>query len=254
MVGPLALQPLGQTGLSVSPIGLGTVKLGRIHGVKYPTPARIPDDDEARQLLDTARRLGINLLDTAPAYGTSEERLGGLLAGTREHWVLCTKVGETFDGTHSHFDFTPESCRQSVQTSLKRLRTDFLDIVLIHSDGHDLDILRLGTLQALQALQTEGKVRAVGLSHKTVAGAEAAVEQGADVIMATLNRDHTDELTVIRESAERGCGVLIKKALQSGHGRAEDLRWVAGQTGVHSIVVGTTDPGHLEENVRVLSS
>ena len=69
-------RPLGSTGLRVSPLGLGTVKLGRDQGVKYPNGFTIPDDAAARALLDQARALGINLIDTAPAYGVSEQRLG----------------------------------------------------------------------------------------------------------------------------------------------------------------------------------
>ena len=64
----------------------------------------------AKALLDRARALGINLLDTAPAYGTSEARLGKLLAGERADWILCTKVGESFDGRISTHDFSPEAC------------------------------------------------------------------------------------------------------------------------------------------------
>ena len=75
-------RPLGSTGLMVSPLGLGTGKLGRDQGVKYPSGFQIPDDDEARMLLKLARDLGINLIDTAPAYGRSEERLGPLLRGS----------------------------------------------------------------------------------------------------------------------------------------------------------------------------
>lgn len=65
-------RPLGKTGLRISPLGLGTVKLGRDQGVKYPNGFAIPDDDQARQLLTLARELGINLIDTAPAYGVGE--------------------------------------------------------------------------------------------------------------------------------------------------------------------------------------
>ncbi|WP_256659976.1 aldo/keto reductase, partial [Pseudomonas sp. LS-2] len=67
-------RPLGNLGIEVSPIGLGTVKLGRDQGVKYPNGFTIPDDNEAQMLLKQARDLGINLIDTAPAYGRSEER------------------------------------------------------------------------------------------------------------------------------------------------------------------------------------
>ncbi len=247
--------PLGNTGLNVAPLSLGTVKLGRDQGVKYPNPVKIPDDANARRLLDTARDLGINLLDTAPAYGNSEERLGQLLAGQRQHWLLCTKVGEDWVDNRSVYNFTPEHCRFSVARSLRRLQTDYVDLVLIHSDGQDLDILhKHGTLQALAELKAQGMVRLIGMSHKTVAGAEAAIDAGADVIMATLNRDHLDEVALIAAAAQRGVGVLIKKALASGHGRAQDLAWVAQHDGVHSIVVGTSSPEHLRQNAALLGA
>ena len=81
----LAHRPLGQTGLSTAVLALGTVKLGRTTGVKYPKSFDLPDDEAATALLHAARNLGINLLDTAPAYGTSEARLGKLLRGQRHH-------------------------------------------------------------------------------------------------------------------------------------------------------------------------
>lgn len=89
-------RPLGSTGILVSPLGLGTVKLGRDQGVKYPNGFQIPNDDEARMLLRQAQQLGINLIDTAPAYGRSEERLGPLLRDQRKDWVIVSKVGEEF--------------------------------------------------------------------------------------------------------------------------------------------------------------
>lgn len=246
--------PLGSTGMQVAGLALGTVKLGRNTGLKYPTAVQIPTDDEARQLLNAARALGINLIDTAPAYGSSETRLGSLLKREREHWLICTKVGEEFDGTNSHYDFTPEAVERSVLRSLKRLQTDTLDIVLIHSDGADETILReYGTLDALRDLKRRGIIRAIGMSHKSAAGARAALAEDVDVIMATLNRAYVEETTVIAQAAQRGCGVLIKKALNSGHGSGDDLTFVAQQAGVHSIVVGTTNPQHLAANAEAIA-
>ncbi len=133
---------LGKTDIRISRLGLGTVKLGRNQSVKYPESFELPSDVDTRQLLHCARDLGINLLDTAPAYGVSEERLGYLLRGERKEWVICTKAGEEFsrdyesDGS-SNFDFEATALRKSVERSLRRLRTDYLDLVLIHSDGND---------------------------------------------------------------------------------------------------------------------
>src|SRR5262249_27982799 len=132
---------LGATGLRVSLLGLGTVKFGRNEGLQYPVSAALPSTRDLVRLLAHAHDLGINLLDTGPAYGSSEERVGELIARHRDAWLISTKVGEAFDGRASHYDFTPEHTRASVLRSLRRLRTDRIDIVLVHSDGDDLAII-----------------------------------------------------------------------------------------------------------------
>jgi len=248
-------QRLGRTDIHVSRLGLGTVKLGRDQGVRYPRGFRIPDDREAARLLDVASGLGINLLDTAPAYGASEARLGALLAGQRARFVLSTKVGESFVNGSSSWDFSPEAVTASVERSLARLRTDHVDIVLIHSDGRDREIiLHLGTLQALALLKQRGLIRAIGISHKSADGAALAIDAGCDVIMATVHPDYRDELPQVARAAEVGCGVLVKKALASGHGAPESLTFAAAQPGVTSVVIGTIDPVHLAANARLIDT
>ena len=164
-------RPLGNTGLIVSPLGLGTVKLGRDQGVKYPNGFTIPDDAAARALLDQARALGINLIDTAPAYGVSEQRLGPLLRGQREDWVIVSKVGEEFENGQSRFDFSPAHTRLSVERSLQRLETDRIDLVLVHSDGNDVAILRdSGVYETLAELKRECQVRLVTDSQYVMQG------------------------------------------------------------------------------------
>ncbi len=106
---------LGQTGIDISPIGLGTVKFGRNQGVKYPQEFDIPDEDYLANLLDVAKSLGINMLDTAPSYGMSEERLGRLLSGQREDWVIVGKVGEEFENGKSSYHFTPDHFTRSLE-------------------------------------------------------------------------------------------------------------------------------------------
>ena len=244
----LPRRALGSTGIEVSAIGLGTVKLGRNSGLTL-APFAIPGTRAARALLDRARDLGVNLLDTAPAYGESEARLGELLDGTRDRWVLCTKAGESFDGRRSRHDFRPEALRESVEASLRRLRTDYLDIVLIHSDGRDVEILRRSdALETLDALKREGKVRASGFSHKTEAGGRLALSR-CDVLMSALSFTDRRQIDVVRHAGERGVGVLVKKALDSGRAAPESLGYVAGLAGVSSVVVGTVDPAHLEADI-----
>lgn len=252
----MVLRPLGKTGLLVSPLGLGTVKLGRSQGVKYPRPFEIPDDHAAGALLDTARSLGLNLLDTAPAYGRSEERLGALLGASRDEWVICTKAGEEFENGVSRHDFTPAAISASVEHSLRRLRTDRLDIVLLHSDGNDLEILeRSGALEALQRAKAAGKVRAFGASTKTPEGAILAATR-CDVVMLTLNPHTAADEPALEHAARCGAGVLVKKALDSGrlpHGSNVDavenaLRFVLTMPAVTSVIVGTINPEHLRAN------
>lgn len=250
----MELRALGRTGLRVSPLGLGTVKLGRNRAVKYPRPFELPTDDQARELLDTAAELGINLLDTAPAYGSAEERLGELIGDGRDRWVISTKVGEEFDDGKSRFDFSPEHALASIDRSLARLRTDRLDIVLVHSDGNDLAALAGGIMDAIARARSAGKTRAIGFSPKTVEGARAAME-ASDVLMLTLNDAEPEMLPVVREAHGAGVGVLIKKGLRSGRlpagapdPVAQSLRWLLAEPGVSSVVVGTINPDHLRHN------
>ena len=250
------MRALGDTGLQVSALGLGTVKLGRDQGLKYPRGFTLPDERSAAALLARARALGISLLDTAPAYGSSEQRLGRLLRGQREDWVICSKVGEEFEQGQSHFDFSPRHTRRSVQRSLRRLDTEVLDIVLVHSDGDDLRIIeQAGTLQALAELKREGLIRAFGMSTKTVAGGLSAAAC-CDVVMLTYNLVQREEAAVLDACAALGKGAFIKKALASGHLQRDSadpvqasMDLVFAHPGTTSAIVGTIDPAHLAANV-----
>lgn len=249
----MELRAFGETGIQVSPLGLGTVKLGRNQQVKYPDAYEIPDDDATVRLLSLAHELGINLLDTAPAYGNSEERLGQLLPGSRDDWVIVSKVGEFFKGGQSHFDFSYDTTIHTVEQSLLNLNTDYLDAVLIHSDGDDCRVLKEeGVLDALRILKERGLIRAHGMSTKTVDGGLLAVDE-TDIVMITCNPAYQDELPVLRAADSRRRGVLIKKALQSGHIEAEGveaaMKFIFAQPGVSSVMVGTITPDHLRNNV-----
>jgi aryl-alcohol dehydrogenase-like predicted oxidoreductase len=245
---------LGNTGFQVSPIGLGTVKFGRNQGVKYPAAFELPSDQAIIELLAEAKALGVNLLDTAPAYGSSEERLGKLLKGQRHDWILATKVGESFQDGNSWFDFSSDAIVQSVDRSLQRLRTDFLDIVLVHSNGDDLQIIREHEVfVTLDQLKKAGKLRAFGMSTKTVAGGLLTI-QHADVAMVTHHPQHTTEIEVIRAAHQQNKGILIKKALASGHmtqSPRECIEFALAEPGVTSVIVGTINAKHLRENAGV---
>jgi len=252
--------------IEVSCLGLGTVKFGRNEQVKYPTAFDLPGDREILELLELAEAEGINLLDTAPAYGTSEERLGGLLGSKRDRWVIVTKAGEEFVGGKSVFDFSEKAVTRSVERTLQRLQTDRVECVLLHSDGNDIDILEnSGAVAALEKLKREGKILSSGISTKTVPGGELAIRMGLDAVMITYNPWHTDEEPILDLAAESGsCSVFIKKAFGSGwFGKSDPsspatdpvfdaLQFIFQHPASTAVVTGTLNPKHLRENAEAI--
>lgn len=241
---------------AIARLGLGTVALGRSAGLKYARPVRVPSDDEAAALLRAAQEEGVTLIDTAPAYGFAEERLGVLLPriAPRSAWIISTKAGEEFDSASgaSRYDFAPAALRASVERSLRRLATDRLDVVLLHfsSAVDDAAVLKCGDAMAeLRALKKEGKAGRVGASIGTLAGAEAAIASGScDVLMMTLNLGERAFEPWIARAASGGIEVFIKKPLASGHAdAASSLRMVLGTPGVAAAIVGTTSVVHLRQ-------
>ena len=259
---------LGKTDIEISRLGLGTVKLGRNQSVKYPHAFDLPDDATARTLLNCARDLGINLLDTAPAYGQSEERLGYLLRGERKNWVICTKAGEEFNQDYdgegaSNFDFEPDSLRLSIERSLRRLRTDYLDIVLVHSDGNDSHLIHHHQVfHTLAKLKQEGWIRAFGMSVKTLDGGLTCAKE-ADVVMATFDPEKDDDRRLMETCNTHTTGVLLKKIFNSGHLLKpetssksvnaiieQQMKVIFAQNAVNSAIIGTLNSQHLRDNVQ----
>lgn len=244
-------------GKLVSALGLGTVKFGRNTGVKYPggDGFHLPDDATVSSLLDLSLDLGITLLDTAPAYGLAEERLGALLGPRRDKFFLMTKTGEEFDGVHSRHDFTAAHTRVSIDRSLQRLRTDYLDAVLVHANRDDLAVVtETDVLPVLRDLQQAGKIGLIGVSTYTVAGGLAALD-AADAVMVAYSPAYQDERAVIDAAAARGRAVFIKKALSSGHSvdPAADLRFVTGTPGVTTTIIGSLTPANIRANVAAVA-
>jgi aryl-alcohol dehydrogenase-like predicted oxidoreductase len=243
------LRPLGHTGLAVPPLGFGAFKIGRNQGIKYPTSYDLPDDAAVARLLNGVLDLGCTLIDTAPAYGLSEERIGRAIGHRRGEFVLSTKVGETFTDGASSYDFTRIGVERSLQRSLDRLKTDVLDIVFIHSNGDDLHILSdTDVVAVLHEWRDRGAIRAIGLSGKTVAGARAALSW-ADAIMVEYHLDDRSQAEVITEAAAQGVGVFVKKGLASGRlPPADAIRFVVETAGVTSLIVGGLSLDHFAVN------
>jgi aryl-alcohol dehydrogenase-like predicted oxidoreductase len=249
---------IANTDIDVSILGLGTVKLGRNTAVKYPTTFDIPDDKTALNLLNTAAECGINLLDTAPAYGNSEARLGELIKYTSHEWVISTKVGEEFDAAtgKSTYNFSPEHIQASIENSLRQLQRDYLDIVLIHSNGDDEKIIQhYGALDTLNRLKQKGLIRATGMSTKTIAGGILTAKY-ADIVMVAHSLTYQKDISVIEHAEQQHKSIFIKKAFDSGHNTLKSPEKNIRKTfdhiyknlGVSSIILGSINPEHIKNN------
>lgn len=247
---------LGDTGIKVSPIGLGTVKFGRNQDVKYPHKFELPTKEHLVDLLTLAKSLGINLIDTAPAYGLSEEKLGSLLKGQREDWIIVSKVGEEFVNGQSSYHFTSAHFEMSLKRSLNRLNTNYIDVLLIHADKNDVNILQNEALiEKLHDFKKRGLVRAIGASTRSVnAGIQCL--RVMDVVMAAYNPNYKDEEPVLDYAAKHNKGVILKKVLSSGHDTniQTAFKFSLNHPCSPSAIIGTINPKHLQENVGVVEN
>lgn len=193
-------RPLGSTGLHVAPLGLGGGPLGDLG---------ITDADAAR-VIDTALDAGVDLIDTAPSYGASEDRLGRCLRGRRDRVVLVTKGGYGVPGVP---DWSPAVIARGIDQALARLGTDYLDVFLLHSC--DRARLAAGDLLApLVAARAAGKVRAIGYAGDGDALAWAVRCPEFDVVECSVNLVDQRALDdAIPTAVAAGKGVLAKRGL-----------------------------------------
>jgi aryl-alcohol dehydrogenase-like predicted oxidoreductase len=145
---------LGRTGIKVSPYALGTLM--------FATQVGNPDPEDSIRIIHKALDAGINLIDTADAYGDSEEIVGRALKGRRDHVVLATKVGRPVGIDPNQQGASRRWIITAVENSLRRLQTDHIDLYQIHRPDPDTDIAE--TLSALTDLVRSGKIRAFGTS------------------------------------------------------------------------------------------
>jgi L-galactose dehydrogenase len=150
---------LGRTALRVSTLGFGGATLGEEYGALSPAAGRLA--------VEVALDLGINFFDVSPYYGRTlaETRLGEALEGKRQGVVLATKVGRYDRYMPDGFDFSAARVTRSLEESLRRLRTDFLDLCLVHDvEFAPREVILGETLPAMRRLQEQGKVRHIGIT------------------------------------------------------------------------------------------
>jgi aryl-alcohol dehydrogenase-like predicted oxidoreductase len=145
---------LGRSALKVSPLCLGTMMFGGA-----------TDEPTAKRIIDKARGQGINFLDTADLYngGASEEVVGRCIADQRHHWVVATKFGYNMSGKPNEGGQSRKWIFQDVENSLRRLGTDFIDILYFHRSDNEAPFEE--PLRAIKDLMTQGKVRYYGVSN-----------------------------------------------------------------------------------------
>lgn len=263
----------GKTGMQVSVLGFGGAEIGF-------SSASTEDVDK---LLGSALDAGLNVIDTAECYNVSEELIGKTVSHRRDDYYLFTKCGHAsgFDLP----DWDPKMLELSIDRSLKRLNTDYIDVIHLHSCSEEL--LRRGeVIEVLQRAKEQGKTRFIGYSgdHKA---AQYAVQSGLfDSLETSINIADQEaiELT-IPGAIERGMGVVVKRPIANAAWKTGEkpesayhhaywdrlqqlkydflqtdlqesvevaLRFTLSVPGVHTAIVGTANPGRWLENAKLL--
>ncbi|MDG0835021.1 aldo/keto reductase [Roseateles saccharophilus] len=263
------MNPLGHIGLRVSALGFGAMHIN---------DART-SEAEAGALLNHVLDVGINLVDTARGYGLSEERIGRHIAHRRQEFVLSTKVGYGVEGVP---DWTYDCIVQGVERALRLMRTDWLDIVHLHSCP--LPVLQQGeVVRALQDCRAAGKLRVAAYSGDN-AEIDFAISCGAfgslQTSISLCDQAHLQARAARADHA--GIGVIAKRPLAGAVWRFAErpgdfaegqywdrfhamglpaqgdwadtaLRFVAFHTGAASAIVGTARPENLRRNLDAVA-
>jgi aryl-alcohol dehydrogenase-like predicted oxidoreductase len=284
----ITTRTLGRTGADVTILSYGAMELrGQPRGPEIA-------DEEAGRLLNSVLDGGINLIDTSPDYGRSEELIGTYLGHRRDEFFLASKCGCPLDvpadatPPYAH-DYTPGNVRADVEQSLRRLRTDRLDLVQVHMSPSRATLAENHTVETLQELQAEGKIRFIGMSGILPNLPDHLALGVFDVFQIPYSAVQRDHEELITEAADAGAGTFIRGGAARG-AAAEDKNWQAGplsqeaglgqrnwetsgitslvseagltnmefvlrftlsHPGLSTTIVGTANPAHLAGNIAV---
>src|ERR1044071_7534004 len=266
----------GRTDMDVSVLGFGGAEIGFEDATQ----------DAVSKLLNAALDAGLNVIDTAECYHNSEELIGEAVSNRRKEFYLFTKCGHPH-GFGERADWSRESILESIQRSLKRLKTDKIDIVQLHSCSEP--VLKTGeAIEALQTARDRGYTRYIGYSGDSHA-ARFAVETGAfDTLQTSINIADQEAIDLTLPLArEKKMGVIAKRpianaAWKTGHrpidsyhheyferlrklnygflhgdlnkSIATALRFTLSVPGVHIAIVGTKKPARWRENAQLLEA
>ena len=282
---------LGRTGLEVTKLGYGAMEL---RGRRGPI-GRAVDPADATRLLNQVLDAGINFIDTSPDYGDSEEIIGKSISDRREEFFLASKCGCPVNqpaprpGERPAHLFTRENVRAGVEQSLRRMKTDRLDLVQFHISPTRGVLENNGSVEELELLQQEGKVRFIGMSGtlpNLVDHIEMGVFDAFQIPYSAVEREHEEWIT---NAARAGAGTVVRGGVARGipagrslnlerlperfrnafkrrrdlwaQAKLDDLlgdmstmefmlRFTMTHPDMSTTIVGTANAEHLDENVR----
>ena len=276
---------LGRTGLEVTALGYGAMEIRgpRIWG------GRPVSDHQGEHILNAVLDAGINFIDTASDYGLSEEYIGRFISHRRKEYYVASKCGCTVVPAGDHDEtphvWTRETLLQNIETSLRRMKTDYVDVWQLHNPSADQ--VKAGDLvKVMEELRASGKARWIGVSS-TLPHITTFIEWGVfdtfQIPYSGLERAHEHVITaaarsgagtVIRGGVARGAPSLqrrirVRLGLRQGDpwatwgkARLDDLRapgesrtafllrFTFSHPDLHTTIVGTMNTAHLVENLR----
>src|SRR5216683_3982175 len=268
---------LGRMNLEVTTLGYGAMELrGAPQGPEV-------SDHDAEQVLNAVLDAGINFIDTSIDYGRSEELIGRFIAHRRSEYFIASKCGcvpgAGMGAEHIH---TADNIRAGVEQSLRRMKTDYLDLVQFHRSLTRREFEEHGALEAALALKKEGKVRLVGVSGtlpNLVEQIEMGVFDAFQIPYSALQREHEE---IISRASAAGAGIIIRGGVARGaptdwqrtyymlpggsmrerweKGRLDELldgmsrleftlRFTLSNPDLDTTIVGTKNVGHLHDNI-----
>ena len=228
---------LGKTGLRVSTMGFGGIPIQRI------------DAERTRKLMENMAEAGINYIDTARGYTVSEEYLGQALEGIRDRFILATKSMAR----------TREAMASDIETSLKNLRTDSIDLYQVHNPSPaQLDQVcgEGGALEALLQAKAAGKIGHLGLTAHSVEVFEKALSlDWVETIMFPYNIVESQGEDLIARCKAQNVGFIVMKPLAGGaiEDAALALRYVCGNPNISVVIPGMAEPEELAQNLAAVN-
>ena len=227
---------LGKTGLKVSRVGFGGIPIQKV------------DNEGSKRLMQAVVEKGINFIDTARAYTVSEELIGNAIKGMRDKFVIATKSMAR----------TADAMRADIETSLKNLKTDYIDIYQIHNvTMEQLAVVcgEGGALEALTEAKEQGRIRHIGLTaHSLEVFEYATTLDWVETLMFPYNIVETHGEEIIKKCNERNIGFICMKPLAGGalENATLALRFIVANRNVHIVIPGMCNEDEVDMNVSAV--